>query len=46
MGRRPTCEAVSFPLDIFSFPKHVLTYIRGLYDPSLEKDACGVGFAW
>lgn len=19
---------------------------RGLYDPSLEKDACGVGFAW
>ena len=20
--------------------------IRGLYDPGLEKDACGVGFAW
>lgn len=19
---------------------------QGLYDPSLEKDACGVGFAW
>ena len=19
---------------------------RGLYDPELEKDACGVGFAW
>lgn len=23
-----------------------LNYNRGLYDPGLEKDACGVGFAW
>ncbi len=23
-----------------------LLFPRGLYDPSLEKDACGVGFAW
>lgn len=20
--------------------------VRGLYDPDLEKDACGVGFTW
>lgn len=28
-------------------PCGAITYsCRGLYDPSLEKDACGVGFAW
>lgn len=28
-------------------PGRAITHsCRGLYDPSLEKDACGVGFAW
>lgn len=32
----------------FSSTVAMLTRVRyrGLYDPSLEKDACGVGFAW
>jgi glutamate synthase (NADH) len=29
-----------------SWPWWLTQHDRGLYDPSLEKDACGVGFAW
>jgi glutamate synthase (NADPH/NADH) len=26
--------------------RRLINVHRGLYDPDLEKDACGVGFAW
>jgi hypothetical protein len=45
MGWSPAGKAVSGAI-----PRYLsnLTdrHVRGLYDPSLEKDACGVGFAW
>ena len=45
MGECPPGEAVCFVpgQSAISFTD-ILT--RGLYDPDLEKDACGVGFAW
>jgi hypothetical protein len=45
MGWSPAGKAVSDPIS-----RHLSNLTdrntRGLYDPSLEKDACGVGFAW
>lgn len=44
MGWRPACEAVCYIAGYSD--SRLLTITRGLYDPELEKDACGVGFAW
>jgi hypothetical protein len=46
MGRSTSREAVSAPPLPLTSDVRLMVYHRGLYDPGLEKDACGVGFAW
>lgn len=51
--RKIHAEAESHPYTPYEYQEagneswaNALPVKQGLYDPSLEKDACGVGFAW